>query len=113
EMVNQWRTISPKLAPLPTRVVEDGPVRQNIHSGDAVDISAFPVPLWHEQDGGRYFGTGDLVITRDVEAGWVNCGVYRSQLHDERTLGLLIAPNHHGYMHMQKYWARGEAAPVA
>ena len=27
----------------------------------------FPVPRWHELDGGRYIGTDDLVITRDPE----------------------------------------------
>ena len=37
----------------------------------------FPVPRWHELDGGRYIGTDDLVITRDPEEGWVNVGTYR------------------------------------
>jgi 4-hydroxy-3-polyprenylbenzoate decarboxylase len=46
----------------------------------------FPVPKWHELDGGEYMGTGDLVITRDPEGGWVNAGTYRVQRHDKNTL---------------------------
>ena len=41
----------------------------------------FPVPRWHELDGGRYIGTDDLVITRDPEEGWVNVGTYRIMVH--------------------------------
>jgi 4-hydroxy-3-polyprenylbenzoate decarboxylase len=112
EMVRRWREKSRNLTPIPPRVVADGPVRQNVERGNAVNILKFPVPRWHEHDGGRYFGTGDLVITRDPQENWVNLGVYRAQVHDERTLGVLISAHHHGNMHMQKFWARGEDAPI-
>ena len=45
--------------------------------------------------------------------GWVNAGTYRVQLHDEQTLGLYISPGKHGRMIRDKYWARGQACPVA
>ena len=32
---------------------------------------------WHDLDGGRYIGTGDMIITRDPDEGWVNFGTYR------------------------------------
>jgi UbiD family decarboxylase len=112
EMVQAWRQRSRALTPVAPRIVTDGPIRENIDRGDAVDILKFPVPRYHEHDGGRYFGTGDLVITRDPEENWVNLGVYRCQVHDVRTLGLLIQPAHHGQLQMEKFWKRGEDAPI-
>lgn len=113
EMVKLWRERSrTELKPIPPRVVSDGPVRENVDRGDDVNILKFPVPRFHEHDGGRFFGTGDLVITRDPDEGWVNIGVYRCQVHDEKTLGLLIQPAHHGQLQMEKFWKRGEDAPI-
>lgn len=113
EMVRRWRQKSRALTPTPPRIVDDGPVRENVDRGDDVNIFKFPVPRYHEHDGGRYFGTGSVAITRDPEEGWVNIGVYRSQAHDEKTLGLLIQPSHHGQLQMEKFWKRGEDAPIA
>ncbi len=112
EMVRKWREKSRAFAPLAPRVVTDGAVRENVDRGGHVNVLKFPVPRWHEHDGGRYFGTGDLVITRDPDEGWVNIGVYRCQVHDGNTLGVLISAAHHGHLQMQKYWQRGEDAPV-
>jgi UbiD family decarboxylase len=112
QMVQRWREKSRTLKPTSPRTVTDGPVRENIDRGDDINIFKFPIPRWHEHDGGRYFGTGDLAITRDPEEGWVNLAVYRCQAHDERTLGLLVQPGHHGQLQMEKYWNRGEDAPI-
>src|SRR5215472_3792135 len=46
---------------------EDGPITEHVQEGDDVDLLRFPTPLWHPQDGGRYLGTGDAVITRDPD----------------------------------------------
>jgi UbiD family decarboxylase len=112
DLVARWRERSKRLVPLPPREVTDGPVRENVDRGDAVDLMKFPTPFWHEHDGGRFFGTGDLVVTRDPQEHWVNVAPYRSQLHDGRTLGLMVSPGHHGYLQMRKFWERGEDAPV-
>lgn len=37
--------------------VKDGPVLENIISGDKVDLNMFPVPKFFPLDGGRYIGT--------------------------------------------------------
>jgi len=52
---------------IPHEIVEDGPVLENVITGDEIDVTKFPAPIWHEKDGGRYIGTGDLVIMRDPE----------------------------------------------
>lgn len=51
------------LNPIKPTVVKDGPVMENVLTGDAVDLFKFPTPLWHEDDGGRYIGTGSVDIT--------------------------------------------------
>ncbi|MFB6129426.1 MAG: UbiD family decarboxylase [Salinigranum sp.] len=112
DLVNEWREKSVSDNPLPPEYVEDGPIRENVQSGSDVDLLSFPVPLWRSADGGRYFGTGDGVITRDPEDGWVNVAPYRCQVHDESTLGIYINQVHHGRIHMKKFWDRGEDAPV-
>ena len=45
------------------RGVECGPVQQNVLRGAAVDLTRFPAPLWHEDDGGRYLGTVCIAAT--------------------------------------------------
>ncbi len=82
-------------------------------TGSDVNLLKFPSPFWHEHDGGRYIGTASVVVVRDPDGGWVNLGTYRIQVHDERTLGLYMDPPHHGNLLLQRYWERGEAAPIA
>src|SRR5690606_34178555 len=93
-------------------IVETGPILENIITGDDIDVTKFPSPVWHEQDGGRYIGTGTYTITRDPEEGWLNAGAYRAQVHDKKAVGFLIARGHHGWIHREKYWKRGEPMPA-
>jgi UbiD family decarboxylase len=72
---------------IPPRYVNDGPVFENVITGDAVDVTMFPTPKWHPEDGGRYIGTGSFNVTRDPDEGWINCGTYRVMIHDDKTVG--------------------------
>ena len=62
--------------------VKSGPLLENVHTGKDIDIFKIPVPRWHEHDGGYYIGTGDMVIMRDPDTGWINYGAYRVQAHE-------------------------------
>jgi 4-hydroxy-3-polyprenylbenzoate decarboxylase len=108
-----WRDRLRRYAPIPPREVAWGPVLEHALEDAAVDLLHFPVPRWHDLDGGPYFGTGCGVITREPDDGWVNVAAYRCQLHDARTLGIDIAPYHHGSLHMRQWWALGKACPIA
>jgi 4-hydroxy-3-polyprenylbenzoate decarboxylase len=101
------------LKTIPFEVVDTGPIFENVLLGDAVDLTKFPAPLWHEADGGRYIGTGSFNVTQDPEEGWVNCGTYRVMMHDRNTVGFYISPGKHGRIHRDKYQARGELMPTA
>ena len=97
---------------IPPVIVEDGPIVQNILTGDGVDITKFPTPIWHANDGGRYIGTGCYSVTMDPDERWINVGCYRAMIQDQRSVSLLIVPGKHGYMHREKYFRRGEKMPL-
>ncbi len=113
DLVRVWRTQFKDLPTTPPVQVQHGPVLENQERDGQVDLSKFPAPLWHEEDGGRFLGTGCIVVMRDPDTGWVNTGTYRVQLHDAQTLGIYISPGKHGRLIRDKYWARGQACPVA
>lgn len=113
ELVRLTKEKFKKVKPLPPVTVKSGPLLENVDEGSKIDMMKFPAPFWHEHDGGRYIGTGDLVIMRDPEGQWVNAGTYRVQLHDEKTLGLFMSPGQHGNIIREKYFARAKTCPVA
>jgi UbiD family decarboxylase len=95
----QWQAEAPKYAPL---MAKNGPVLENIQKDAKVDLNAFPSPLWHEMDGGRYIGTGCSVVTRDLDSDWVNVGTYRVQVLDKDHVALDMVPGKHGRIHYEK-----------
>jgi UbiD family decarboxylase len=110
EKLPEWER---RVKEFPYEVLETGPILENLQSGKEVNLFEFPVPKWHEQDGGRYIGTGDVIITRDPETGEINLGTYRIMVHDERTTALYISPGKHGRIHYEKYHSLGKPCPVA
>ena len=114
ELVRAFRDkIREGIKPLPPVEVETGPVKENILTGDDVDLFKFPSPKWHEGDGGRYIGTGSTVITRDPDEGWVDLGCRRVQVHDKSTATIWFVPSTHGHIIKKKYEDRGQTFPVA
>ncbi|HET8564004.1 MAG TPA: UbiD family decarboxylase [Candidatus Binatia bacterium] len=111
--INALRERLRKLQPIEPKIVSSGPVFENVVQGEQVDLLKFPVPRWHEGDGGRYLGTAHLVITRDPETGVENVGCYRVMLQDKDKVGLYISPGKHGKMHYEKAMRAGQRFPVA
>ena len=102
-----------KSVPIPPEEVNTGPVLENVIEGDDVDVTRFPAPKWHLDDGGNYIGTECLIITKDPDSDWVNVGTYRVMVQDAKTLSVFIEPGKHGDIIRRKYWARGEDCPIA
>jgi UbiD family decarboxylase len=100
------------LKPLPFEEVADGPVLENELTGEAIDVTKFPTPMWHPNDGGRYIGTGSYDVTMDPDEKWINVGTYRVMVHDKRSVGFYISPGKHGRVHRDKWAARGEPMPA-
>jgi UbiD family decarboxylase len=113
ELVDLWRQRFKEIRPIEPAEVADAPILENVLLGKDVDVLRIPAPKWHEDDGGRYIGTGSFDITRDPDEGWVNLGTYRVMVHDRYRLGYYISPGKHGRIQREKYFARGEKCPVA
>jgi UbiD family decarboxylase len=107
---NQWLAEAGKY---PVQEVDDGPVAETVAAPDAVDLLDFPVPKWHEGDGGRYIGTGCAVFTTDPETGVLNAGAYRMQVQNEgRAASINIEAGKHGAAHVRAWFAKEGRAPV-
>ncbi len=96
--------------PIPPIVVKNGPCKENILLGDDVDLSRLPIPVWNALDGGAYI-TFPCHISKDPETGERNCGMYRTMVHDRRTVGILAAPFRH--IMLQRAKNPDEPFPVA
>ena len=112
DVVRSYRDRMKTHKPIPPKIVSTGPVFENILRDSDVDLLKFPAPLLHEKDGGRYLGTDDLVIMRDPDDGWINCGTYRVMLHDARRVGVWMSPGKHGRQIREKYFKLGQPCPV-
>jgi UbiD family decarboxylase len=108
--------LRPKIARrIPPMTVDPvtAPVNQNLQVGDAVDLDLLPIPKHWPHDGGRYLGTGDIVVTRDPDQGHLNVGTYRMMIHDARQVGLYLSPGKDARLHITRAWQRGEEMEVA
>lgn len=112
QMVQLLRERRARLTGFKPIEVPDGPVLAQVLSGADVDIGKFPAPRWHSRDGGYYIGTGDLVIMRDPESGWINFGTYRACVQGKDRLSLWIIQSKRGRIIAEKYWSKGVACPV-
>jgi len=93
-------------------MVKKAPCQQNVAMGKDVDLTKIPFIMAHDGDGGRYI-TWHFVIQKDPDTGFVNWGMYRAMLHNERLLGCWIGPMRDGGIIMSKYHKKGEGCPFA
>ena len=99
---------------VPPVTASEAPVHECVDTGDQIDVLKFPVPQFHDRDGGRYIGTMHAVITKDPDSGWVNLGMYRVMVHGKNELGIYFRPGRqHIGLHYLKYIERNEPMPVA
>jgi UbiD family decarboxylase len=113
DLVRMLRDRKRKQQPMPPVVVGDGPVLTHQMSGSDIDIGRFPAPRWHSDDGGHYIGTGDLLVLRDPDTGWINFGTYRACVQGRDRVSLWIIKYKRGRVIAEKYWARKMPCPAA
>lgn len=106
----QWEETAKNFPPA---TKSDSDVLTNVLKEDEIDLLKFPVPLWHEEDGGRYIGTGGTIITRDPDLGVVNLGTYRVMVSSKNSVCMLVEDIHHGSIQIKKYHEQGKPCPVA
>ena len=104
----------PKLADLGSffpKTVSSGPCQQAVETA-APSLARLPILKCWPGDGGRYVTMG-CVFTRNPLTGRRNCGMYRLQVFDERTLGMHWQIHKHGAWHYREGEARGKPIEVA
>ncbi|MEE8334306.1 MAG: UbiD family decarboxylase, partial [Alphaproteobacteria bacterium] len=111
ELVSICRTVFNERIPPVT--VATGPVKDNIITGDDIDLLKFPVPKWNRRDGGRYILTYAGCVTKDPDTDVHNVGIYRGMVVDRNRIGVLLWRAQHWGDHFTKHEQRGEEMPVA
>ena len=110
ELMREW--VKRTANKIPPKYVATGPCKENIMKGDQINLLKFPVPKVFPKDGGRFFGTTAYTISKDPESGWLNVGVYRLQVLDEKTLGAQFIKGKHSDIMLQKYKSLKKPMPV-
>ncbi|MDD5010074.1 MAG: UbiD family decarboxylase, partial [Syntrophorhabdaceae bacterium] len=113
QMAKEWMKITTKQLTKP-KVVKSGPVQEMIVKEKDIDLLRdFPVPYMYPQDGGRFVGTAEYLITKDMETGWTNLGTYRMQVHDRNHAGIQIIKGKHADFHFNQYKKAKKLMPAA
>ncbi|MBI3934901.1 MAG: UbiD family decarboxylase, partial [Acidobacteria bacterium] len=68
--------------PVAPREVSNGPVKEVVLKGDAVDLRAIPQIVHHQDDAGPYLTAG-ITLARDPLSGRLNCSFNRLMLLDK------------------------------
>jgi 4-hydroxy-3-polyprenylbenzoate decarboxylase len=103
----------PRIGRLFPRHRATGPCQEVVHEGDDVNLMELPVLRTWPLDAGPTI-TLPLVFTKCPDTGARNCGMYRLQRYDERTLGFHVHTHHTGAEHLRRAKALGrEALEVA
>jgi 4-hydroxy-3-polyprenylbenzoate decarboxylase len=94
---------------IPPRIVSTGPVKENILTGDAIDLYKFPAPFWNRLDGGRYIVTHGGCVTKDPTTGVMNVGIYRGMVTAKDRIAVLIWRAQHIGQHFTAWERTGQA----
>jgi UbiD family decarboxylase len=114
EALQAWMKKRKNLKVHKPAMVKDAAFLENSDEGDRVDLTKFPVPVWHRGDGGPYIGSGSLVVMRDPETGWINASIYRVQVHGKNRVTVQFDhPGRHGAIIAKKYRELGKPCPIA
>jgi UbiD family decarboxylase len=98
---------------IPPNVIATGPCKENIHTGDAIDLMELPAPLLHDGDGGRYLNTFGIICCETPDKAWRSWSIARIMVVDGKRMAGIIAPNQHVGM-VRKMWTDiGKDMPFA
>ena len=113
DLVRYWRAYMKNPETIPPVTVASGPLMENVATGADIDILKIPTPKWHEHDGGRYIGTGCMVIMQHPDTGWINYGAYRIQAQDKAVASVMTSKGKHGNLIMRRWHELGKPCPIA
>ncbi|GAB2512844.1 UbiD family decarboxylase [Nocardia heshunensis] len=89
------------------------PCKQHVMVGDAVDLTVFPTPWIHGNDGGRYIQTFGTNIAKTPDGSWTNWSINRMMIHDKATLACLLPRTQQIGIIRSQWIEAGTPMPVA
>ena len=95
--------------PIAPVLVQDGPCKEVVYTGNDIDLGKLPVPTYSTKDGGAYITMG-LVISRDPETRYKNLAIYRLQVKGKRKLGIM---SQQLSLQLSRAEAKNQGLPVA
>ncbi len=99
-------TVRRASAPIPTRLVANGPCQEVVMEGSEVDITKLPLCTNNPSDGGPYITAGHVII-KDPEYG-NNLAIYRMMLVSKNEVTIRFTPGHDGYDFIKNAEKRGQ-----
>jgi 2,5-furandicarboxylate decarboxylase 1 len=99
--------------PIAPRIVDRGPVYEQVALGAEVDLRRVPAMIYHEHDSENPYLTAAIGVARDPDTGHVNLSFHRLMIAGRDTTGLLMEPGKHLDRIFQKYRSAGRPMPIA
>lgn len=99
-------------APLPPRVVDDGPICEVVQSGEDVDLGTLPMLRHFASDRAPYVTSG-IIIAEDPDSGVGNMSYHRSMVHSRTELATSLHSRGDLWRMLGRYAERGGPMPVA
>ena len=98
--------VAPKMIPI-------GPVMENVVPASMIDFTQFPIPRWHEREGGRDLGTWHLNVSRDPETGQRSAGMYRMKVAGPKQATLHVSRRSDLARHIARAESKKMELPMA
>ena len=112
DMVKVWMDAFNRY-PVKAKVVSNAPCKENILTGEKVNIFQFPISRINPNDASFYISKG-MSITKDLKSGWQNVGIYRIMVLDKNKVAISVqTAAQHFRFHLRKYLEGGKPMEVA
>jgi 4-hydroxy-3-polyprenylbenzoate decarboxylase/2,5-furandicarboxylate decarboxylase 1 len=99
--------------PIDPIVIEgQAPCQEQVITGDDIDITRFPIPVYSPKDGGKYITPG-IVVSKDPENQVPDIGHYRFMVLDRKKMSFLTEPHHRFGKNLAKHKRLGLGAQGA
>ncbi len=96
----------------PVKVVGEGPVKENVLTGDKVDLPVMlPIPVVNEKDGGQYISSG-IIVAKDPAFGY-NLALHRLHIKGKRRAGIYMSELQHLHLYYKRAEERSKPLEIA
>jgi UbiD family decarboxylase len=92
--------------------VAEPPFRHRVLTGEAIDLTALPAPLYFPGDAGRYLTAG-MLVARDPDTGVETEGYHRFQLKGPTRMGVSLHSRRRMFEYQRRAEAKGQPLPCA